>query len=283
MKAIALLTVLAIHVSLSAAGLFIPARQVVLSPEMAPSATYVTLDVATTPDQLKWGLMGRTTLPTDGGMLFDFHASKPLTFWMFNCLVDMSVAFLDEEHVIREIHDMLAYPEEMDKTRPVKNVADLALYPSDDPAVVFFKDKAVTSFLPSRYAFEVAKGWFAKHHVEPGDVLLPVHATSGLIIHTFDVSAYDPEGAGPTLLKFPDEEPRACSLLSVDDTIDIAFLDSTMKMVHQQTLKGNTSLPPAYRDVAIAERPVTFCLVAKKGWLQNHLLQKDLVVETNDR
>lgn len=278
-----LIVLVAIHTTLCAAGLYLPGKRIVLSSEEAPSATHIVLEMAVTQAQLQWGLMGRKTLAADSGMLFDFRTAKPLTFWMFNCFVDMSLAFLDEQHVIREIYDLKAYPDEMDKARLVATLADFSKYPSNDPIVLFFKEKAVTSTLPSRYALEVAGGWFAEHHIVPGDVLLPVQKTSGLLLHTLDVGPYRPDDGGPVILEFPTEEPRAVSLPDTEASIDVAYLDASMKILHQQTLVGEPSLPPQYRDVAVSDRPAKFCIIAKKGWLQSHVFQKGLVVETIDR
>ena len=41
------------------------------------------------------GLMGRTQIASDGGMLFIFPTSQVRSFWMKNCLVDIDVMFLE--------------------------------------------------------------------------------------------------------------------------------------------------------------------------------------------
>jgi len=52
------------------------------------------------------GLMGRTEIASDGGMLFIFPTSQLRSFWMGNCLVDMDIMFLDPYGRVTAIHTM---------------------------------------------------------------------------------------------------------------------------------------------------------------------------------
>lgn len=131
----------------------------------------LTIEVASTPEQIAWGLMGRKEIPDDYGMLFVYETPKITSVWMFNCFVDLSVAFIDENGVIQEIHDLKAYPEKMDPKRPVKSINDLWLYPYKDPIVQFFHSNNVTSSFAVKYILEMKKGGFEKNGFKVGSVI----------------------------------------------------------------------------------------------------------------
>jgi uncharacterized membrane protein (UPF0127 family) len=73
-------------------------------------------------------------------MLFIYSEPSYLSMWMKNTLIPLSVAFLDAQGVILNIHDMEPQTE--------------------DPHV---------SAGPAIYAIEVNKGWFAAKNVKAGD------------------------------------------------------------------------------------------------------------------
>jgi uncharacterized membrane protein (UPF0127 family) len=52
------------------------------------------------------GLMHRTEIPKDGGMLFVFPDSILRSFWMKNCLIPMDLIFLDSRGTITATHEM---------------------------------------------------------------------------------------------------------------------------------------------------------------------------------
>lgn len=135
-------------------------------------AITLTIETASTPAQTAWGLMGRTTLPPNHGMLFTFSYPHHIGVWMFNCHMDLSVAFLHENHTILEIRELKSYPDVMDPLRPVRSLDDMALYPPNDPVRQFFEEKTIFSYYPAKYMLEVAKGWFEENSVKPGDIIL---------------------------------------------------------------------------------------------------------------
>jgi uncharacterized protein len=142
----------------------------------------ITLEYAITHNEQMWGLMGRDELPEDHGMLFVYETPQKVSFWMFGCRVDLSVAFLDEEGVIQEIHDMPAYPGVMDRERPVVSLEDMALYSYDEPIVRFFHEKEIVSHIEVSRALEMKKGWFEENGVRVGDKIICDYDTkSGLI------------------------------------------------------------------------------------------------------
>jgi len=108
----------------------------------------VEAEVADDTNEMTRGLMGRTALAEDSGMLFVYPEERELSFWMKDTLIPLSIAFMDAEGRIVDIQDMKA----LDDTPPH--------YASAEPA---------------RYALEVNKGFFDERGVEVGDMArLPV-------------------------------------------------------------------------------------------------------------
>ena len=90
------------------------------------------------------GLMHRSSLPKDVGMLFIFPEPKLQGFWMNNCLIDLDIAYIDDDGVIVDILKMDA---------PTPDQVLLPRYRSSKPV---------------RYALETNVGWFAARGIEPG-------------------------------------------------------------------------------------------------------------------
>ena len=102
----------------------------------------VRVEIADSPDEQARGLMERTALAQDRGMLFVFPDEEVRSFWMKNTLISLSIAYMDSEGRIVDIQDMKAL--------------------DDDPP-------HYTSAEPARYALEVNKGFFEERGVEVGD------------------------------------------------------------------------------------------------------------------
>lgn len=98
------------------------------------------VEVADTPAAKARGLMFRTHLPEQQGMLFIWPYPQPVAMWMKNTPLPLSVAFLDETGTILNLADMEPH--------------SLDVHPSAGPA---------------RYALEVGQGWFARHGIAVGD------------------------------------------------------------------------------------------------------------------
>ncbi len=108
----------------------------------------VEVEVADDMNEMSRGLMGRTALAEDAGMLFVYPEERELSFWMKDTLIPLSIAFMDSEGRIVDIQDMKAL---------------------DD------RPPHYTSAEPARYALEVNKGFFEERGVEVGDMArLPV-------------------------------------------------------------------------------------------------------------
>ena len=139
-KSVAVLALAALLASMSAS-----AQPADGKPQSLPITTIkvgphpVAAEVAATPDQRTIGLMYRFSLPADHGMLFVFPEPQPLSFWMRNTYIPLSIAYIDVEGRILNVVEMAPRSD--------------ATHPSRGEAL---------------YALEMRKGWFADKGVGPG-------------------------------------------------------------------------------------------------------------------
>ncbi|MGR4065781.1 MAG: DUF192 domain-containing protein [Vulcanimicrobiaceae bacterium] len=68
----------------------------------APLAT-LHLEVAATQSQRERGLMDRSVLPANTGMLFVFDADGPVDFWMKDTLVPLDMIFIAGDGTVRKV------------------------------------------------------------------------------------------------------------------------------------------------------------------------------------
>jgi uncharacterized membrane protein (UPF0127 family) len=62
------------------------------------------VEVVDTPESRSRGLMYRTDLADDAGMLFDFFTDQAVSFWMMNTFIPLDMIFVSNDGVIRSIH-----------------------------------------------------------------------------------------------------------------------------------------------------------------------------------
>jgi uncharacterized membrane protein (UPF0127 family) len=98
------------------------------------------LQVAKSLEQQRTGLMNRTFLDTNSGMIFVYDREKYVSFWMKNTEIPLSIAFIDKNDTITQIEDM--NPGELSRVKSEK---------------------------PSKYAIEVNLGWFDQNKITVGD------------------------------------------------------------------------------------------------------------------
>lgn len=89
---------------------------------------FFNVEVAKTPEQETAGLMFRTSVPPDGGMLFDWGQPRESQMWMRNTLVPLDMVFINEDGTIRAIAENTV-PESLaiiDSRGPVRATLELA-------------------------------------------------------------------------------------------------------------------------------------------------------------
>ena len=70
-------------------------------------AASFTVEIADTDEERRIGLMYRTKLPENGGMLFDFtHENRVQSMWMKNTLIPLDMAFIAKDGRIVRIEAM---------------------------------------------------------------------------------------------------------------------------------------------------------------------------------
>lgn len=109
------------------------------------------VELAVTPEQQTMGLMERTRLADDAGMLFVYDAPQPARsgFWMYRTRIPLDIAFADADGVIRAIRRMEPCPTTIPEGCPLYEAT-----------------------VPYQYALEVNAGFFARHGLGVGSRLL---------------------------------------------------------------------------------------------------------------
>ena len=86
------------------------------------------VEMALTPQQQETGLMGRTTVAPDGGMLFDWGRAQESTMWMKNTVSSLDMVFINPDGTVRRVVENTV-PQSLaviDSRGPVRATLELA-------------------------------------------------------------------------------------------------------------------------------------------------------------
>lgn len=101
-------------------------------------------ELALTDQQIQTGVMFRTNIQETDAMLFVLPYPTRANFWMKNCPESISAAYITPDGTIQEIHH---------------------LEKNDTNGVVAARDDI-------RFVLETQDGWFARHHIATGTVII---------------------------------------------------------------------------------------------------------------
>lgn len=148
-----------------------PAQITVAAAEPKPISTYfpiklgdqtVQLQIAATTSEMQTGLMRRTDLGPDQGMVFIYARPERMRFWMQNTPLPLDIGYFTSDGVLREVYPM---------------------YPYDETAI--------SSKNPQiQFSVEMNQGWYQKHGVAPGARLELKAIAEALKSRGFDPKAY---------------------------------------------------------------------------------------------
>ncbi len=100
----------------------------------------MTAEMALTELQERTGMMFRTNMEENEGMIFVFAEPERASFWMKNTLLPLSAAYIDTKGTILEIHD---------------------LEPQNTNEVLAATDNV-------QFVLETRQGWFRRHNIKEG-------------------------------------------------------------------------------------------------------------------
>jgi uncharacterized membrane protein (UPF0127 family) len=104
------------------------------------SQATLSVEIADTEATQECGLMNRTSMPDNQGMLFMFSRENTTPFWMKDTLIPLSIAFIDANGTVVDVQEMQAESEDL-----------------HTPAKAY------------QYAIEANAGWFSRNGIAPGD------------------------------------------------------------------------------------------------------------------
>jgi uncharacterized protein len=112
------------------------------------------VELARTQQEQRTGMMFRTNMDENSGMLFPMPQTEQVSFWMKNCPLPLSAAYIDPEGIIQEIHEFR---------------------PHDTNGVASASNNI-------RFVLETPQGWFERHHIGVG---VAVATERGPLMTTF--------------------------------------------------------------------------------------------------
>jgi hypothetical protein len=115
------------------------------------TSTTVQVEIADTDATREYGLMNRTSMPQDHGMLFIFDYQAGVSFWMKDTLIPLDMVFIDSSGRIGDIY---------------KNATPLS-------------EDVYTAKSPSKYVVELNGGYCDRYGIKIGDhTLIHVEKTN---------------------------------------------------------------------------------------------------------
>jgi uncharacterized membrane protein (UPF0127 family) len=106
-------------------------------------------EMARTEEQERTGMMFRTNMAENEGMIFVLPAPERASFWMMNTILPLSAAYIDPDGQILEIHDF---------------------QPHDTNSVIAASDNI-------QFVLETPQGWFKRHNIKEGTVIATERGT----------------------------------------------------------------------------------------------------------
>ncbi len=110
----------------------------------------INLEVAATPKAIMEGLMYRTSLAPDSGMIFLFNPPQKVKFWMYHTLIPLDMIFIYNQKVVKISANVPPCKSEV--------TSDCPTYPSGDGIMV-------------NEVIEVNANYCKDHNVKVGDTV----------------------------------------------------------------------------------------------------------------
>jgi uncharacterized membrane protein (UPF0127 family) len=145
--------------SLAASAIAAPMEPTRAQPKLQTLKLYIgqeemVAELALTEIQQQTGMMFRTNMEDNTGMLFPLRYTQRASFWMKNCPYHLSAAYIDPDGIIEEIRDLQPYN----------------------------TNSVVAASNNIRFVLETPYGWFEKHHIGPGVAIV---TERGALMQTF--------------------------------------------------------------------------------------------------
>ena len=111
----------------------------------------VQLEVAATESEIKRGLMYRTFMPEDSGMVFIFSPPQSVKFWMYHTLISLDMCFIHDGKIVKICQEVPPCRSE--------DPNDCPTYPEGQGPVV-------------SYVLELNAGYVKRHGIKEGDKIV---------------------------------------------------------------------------------------------------------------
>jgi uncharacterized membrane protein (UPF0127 family) len=138
----------AVLLSTSASLSFIKGALAAMPTATIGNGNVVKLEVAASPQEIQRGLMYRTSIPEDNGMVFLFHPEKSVNFWMYHTLISLDMCFIRNGKIVKLCQDVPPCKSE--------NKEECPLYPAGGEIVV-------------SEVIELKGGYARRHGIKEGD------------------------------------------------------------------------------------------------------------------